>query len=254
MFAAVGERAVEIAKRIRSGQNWIIHQQSRGVLRDDEITFRRNCGAGGDGVLDSIRETPPAHVDGRRCAIVQFDILVVAVTTDRVIHDLVDDHVRDTQTPVLRSGRFRLEPVKARRAVGRTAHRNAVLLRAEPNGVDHPCAVRVFEINRFTRRAQSKTQLRLIEVNESLRLNDRVGWQDKPVRRRVIGEDAIGQVNRRRAVVEQLDEIDIRRIGVGEKFVDNNRAIRVQAGRVRCARRPAHDVARRPCCRIPFAQ
>src|SRR2546430_7563902 len=52
----------------------------------------------------------------------------------------------------------------------------------------------------YTTLFRSETQLRLVEVNKVLRLDDCIGRGDKLVGRRVVGENAIGQVHRRSAV------------------------------------------------------
>ena len=139
-----------------------------------------------------------------------------------------------------------MQPIETCRAVGITPRRDAILLRAEPNRVNHPRVVRVFEINRLPRCTQRKAHPRLVEVNESLWLDDRVRRNHKPVRRRIVGEDAVGQIHCRSAVVEQFDEIEIRRIGVGKEFVNDDGAVGIGANRLRLARRPAHEIARRP--------
>ena len=86
-----------------------------------------------------------------------------------------------------------------------------------------------------------------------MRLNERVGGNDKPVGGRVVGQDAARKVHRLRAVVEQLDEIHVGRVGVGQKLVDDNGAIGTRSGRFRPAGRTAHELARRPRLRVALA-
>ena len=252
MFPGVGEGPLEVAERVGAAQGWIIGQQARGVLRDDKVTARGNGRAGRDGVGDSIGEGPPAHVNGPGGAVVQLNILIVAVAADGIVHELVDDHIRDAQGSIVPARCAGLQPVKTRRAVRETPRGNAILLRAETHRVNHAGVVRILEIDRFARRVQRKAQLRLVKGDKVLRLDDSVNGNDKPGRCRVIAQDAAGQLHWRRAVVEQLDEINVGRVCVGQKFVDDNGAIGIRPRRFGPPGRAAYDIARRPRRRDPL--
>ena len=152
VLAAVGQTAVEIAERVCAGQVWVVRQQPRGIFPNDEIAIRGNGRAGRESVFDAAGEAPPAHIHSARGAIVQLDKFIVALAAERVIQDLIDNDVRNATASVGRSRRFRLQPVKSRRSIRRTPGRNAILLPAETDGVDHARVGGVLEINRFAGR------------------------------------------------------------------------------------------------------
>ena len=114
---------------------------------------------------------PPA-ADIRRCraAIVELYEFIIAVTRNRVVHDLVDDDVDGSAAPrcwcpasVEASSRER------RRAIGVSARRNAVGLRFKTHSVKHARVRGVAEINPLAAGAQREPELGLVERDERAR-------------------------------------------------------------------------------------
>ena len=103
---------------------------------------------------------------------------------------------------------------------------DAVLLAAEPDGVQHARAVRTDEVERLARRAQREAELKLVPRQKAPRLDEGAVRNAEPVRRRIVGQHAPGQVHARVRAVVELDEIRDRIVRVGEEFVDDHARFR----------------------------
>ena len=190
------------------------------------------------------------EIDG--AAIEEFDVLVIAVAGDRVEHDFVDDVVLDVPRGVCRCRGREVQAADRRRAVGGTAGGKAVLLSAEFDRIEDALRRSVEEVNGFARRAEREAELVLVERHEAARGNPRVRDAEL-VRRRIIGEPAAGEVHLDIRVVVKLDEIKLRIIGVREKLVDDDVALRDREHRVQPAGRAADQFAGGPGAWAAFA-
>ena len=94
---------------------------------------------------------------------------------------------------------------------------------------------RVAEQNRFALGAEREAELGFVVNYEAARRQNRHGRDDKLVRIGVIAQEAAGDVQRLRAVVVKLDEIQLGRVGMRQKFVDDYRAQRVRCHGVESA-------------------
>ena len=92
---------------------------------------------------------------------------------------------------------------------------------SESDGVDH-AAIRLFEQDIFTARRESKAELGFVIDKEAAGLDHRVSRHKKLVRGRIIGEKAAADVHGRIAVIIEFDEIELRRIGVRQEFIDQH--------------------------------
>ena len=95
--------------------------------------------------------------------VVKFDVLVVVVAGDRIIHQFVNDDVADQNLAVARTGRSGRHRIKRAGSVRPATQRNAVGLRLELHRIQNAAVVRLDEINRRARTVGPETELRLIE-------------------------------------------------------------------------------------------
>src|SRR5207247_11397495 len=82
---------------------------------------------------------------------------------------------------------------------------------------------------------------------------DGVGREDELVGLRVVRENAAAEVYRRVPVVVELDKVDLRQIGVGQEFIDEDRAVGVCGKALRGARCATDGVAGLPGARVTLA-
>ena len=120
--------------------------------------------------------------------------------------------------------------------IGITACGHAILLSPETHRINDPRLGRVLQINCLARGAERKVHVRLGEINKAARLNECVGWKDKLVCQRIVGEHAAGEVKGLVVVIVEFDVIDLTVVGVGEEFVDDDIAQGIGVGRFQRAR------------------
>jgi hypothetical protein len=106
------------------------------------------------------------------------------------------------------------------------AEGNAVGLGLEADDVNNPRPVWSKEIDGFPSGVECEAQLILVERDKSHGGNA-AARDDELVGGRIIGQNAASQIHRRRAVVEEFDEIQIGKIGVRENLVDEHRLLGV---------------------------
>ena len=128
-----------------------------------------------------------------------------------------------------------------------------MLLRAKLHHVQQPRAIRVPQINRLPARTQREAKLILIKHHKPARRNRRAIRDHKLVRRRVVRENAAGEIVRRVAVIVEFDAVQQRQIGVREDFVDEDVSQWIIRVSLVQPRRAARMIADAPCCRIVLA-
>ena len=179
--------------------------------------------------------------------------MIVAVSGDGIEHDFIDDDLAESDLGVAAPGCFGLEPIEIRSAVGIAAGGDAVLLTFKADGVEDFRAGRVFQVNRFSGRAEREPHAGLVVSQEP------TGWdrhvrEDKTIGGRVVGEDTSAQVYGLGAVIVEFDVIQFRIVGVGEEFIDEDGAIGVCGGCFCGPRRSANQVAGVPGSGITFTK
>src|SRR5262245_34732509 len=92
-LTTVPKIAAEITHHKRGVKVWVIDQQLPAVFCDDDVAARRDESVRCKGEVDAINETPAAKVHRARAFVVQFDELVILITGDRMVHDLIDYNV-----------------------------------------------------------------------------------------------------------------------------------------------------------------
>ena len=251
-FARISQRAIVVPDRVGCGQVRIVGHQARGIFGDDEIAVGRDHRVGKSEV-DAVGKPPALEVDRAGAAIVKLDELVVIVVRDRVVHDLVDPDVVDAPGGVGRAGSPGRQRPKGRRSIRITARGDAVLLAGKRNGVHHPSAIGVDQVNGFSGRAQGKTEGRLREINEAGRTDGGAVRNAKFVGGRIVAQPAAGQVDRRSAVVVEFEVIDFRQVGVGQEFVDHHVAEGVEFDPVGSSGGTADGIAGPPGLCVAFS-
>ena len=83
---AIGVAAVEIG---------VVGQQIGGVLAHHHVAVGANDRVGRKGEGDASHELPAGQIDRIGPLVVEFDVLIVVVAADRVIHQFVDDDITD---------------------------------------------------------------------------------------------------------------------------------------------------------------
>ena len=252
-FAGVGKVTAEVTERVVGGQPDIIGQQAEEVVGSDDVSIGRDDRVRGKGKGNAITEPPAGQTDWSAAAVVKFHVFVSGIAGDGVEHDFVDDYGTVADGGVGCARRFGGQTIKARRAVRKASGGHAILLTFETDGVDDFGVGWIFQINRFAFGAERKAKIRLVVNQEPARRNRGAGGNDKFVGARIVRDDAAGDAHCLSAVVEQLDVIELRIIGVGEEFVDQNRAIRIGGSRFGCFRSAAKDIAGVPGLRIVLA-
>ena len=104
-LTAIGERPTVITKAIGKRQICIIGAQVRGIFRDDQVTAGAKDRSRRKIVGNRVANVPAANVDCIRAAIIKLDVFIVRIRTDRIEHDLVNDHVRRLERGVVRPRR-----------------------------------------------------------------------------------------------------------------------------------------------------
>src|SRR4029077_4934410 len=110
-----------------------------------------------------------------------------------------------------------------------TTEGNPVLLRFKADRIQHARQRGVFEINGFAGGAQAEAKLVLAEINKTPPGYRGVGGDDELVGDGIVAENAAAEVERLAAGVEKLDGVQIRQVGVRQKFIDDHRAQRFGA-------------------------
>ena len=98
-------------------------------------------------VADAVDEFPRTDVGRGVEAIVNFNVFVVRIARERIVHDLVDDDAEALGRAVGSAQRAACKAVVIRPAIRRAAAGNGIGLAAEVNGVDHAVLVGVDEVN-----------------------------------------------------------------------------------------------------------
>src|ERR1019366_3536374 len=83
----------------------------------------------------------------------------------------------------------------------------AVRLRAKLHGVENAAAVGLDEIKRLARAVECEIKLRLRERNKARWADDRAIGNDKFIGRRIVGQNAAGNVHAVRGVIVKFDEL-----------------------------------------------
>ena len=179
--------------------------------------------------------------------------MVVIIERNRIVHDLIDDDVAHANGGVGGAGRLGGQPVELVAAIREAARRDPVLLAGKAHGIQDAGLGRVLEVDRLTDRAQPEVHVGLAVESETARRQDCAGRNHELVGGRIIREDAAGDVGRLRTVVVQLDVVVVRRIGVGEEFIDDHVAQRVGRDWVQATGRAADGIARGPSKRVVLA-
>ncbi len=252
-FAAVRKFAAKIAEAIRHGQVRIIGPQFGGVARDHQIVARLHYDAGGEGEADAVGQLPARERHGARAAVVKLDVLKIVVATDRLVHQFIDHDVAGARRGIGGGGRFGVQPVEIARSVRPAPGRHAVFLISVAHGVEIPALVGVLEVDGFSGGIEAETQRGFVIHLEATRGNRCPGRDDKFVRRRVVREDATGNVHGLVRVIVKLHVVVIGRVGVREKFVDDHVAERAGVIGIELTGRAADHVADAPGARIAFA-
>ena len=219
-----------------------------------QITISRDHGVVWKREADSIAELPTAQVHRARAAVVKFDILVVRIIADRVIHQFVDHHFADANARVGRARRPGKHSIKLSRAIRETTRCHAIFLCAKAHGIDHPRLGGVFEIDRLARRAEREVHVRLRVEKKARGGNERFRRNDEFVRQRIIREDAAGEIEGLIAVIVEFDVVHGRVVGVRQEFVDDDGAQRIVVGGFKRARRSADQRAGSPGPRIALTE
>ena len=93
-FAVVRQLAAIIAHRVTAVQIRILGKYIRQIARHDQITVRCERDIR-KGERDARRELPAGQVHGVCAFVVEFNVLVVVVAADRLVHQFIDDNVTD---------------------------------------------------------------------------------------------------------------------------------------------------------------
>ena len=134
-FAAVFQGAFPVAQAVARRERGITAAQPQRVGREYQITIGWNHRAARNGEFYGVLDPPLAHVHRVGRGVEQLDEFIVAVLRERVVHDFVDHHGGRAQPCVVRAGRERLQPGKARRPVREPSGGDAVLLGLEAHPV-----------------------------------------------------------------------------------------------------------------------
>src|SRR5262245_23334916 len=124
-------------------------EEACSIFCDYQITAGRDEGIGGESEIDAAGETPSAKSDLGGAPVEKFDILIVVVLGDRVVHDLVENDGVDPQAGVVGLRCARVQGVEIGGTIGITSERNTVSLAAKPDGIDDASLVRIDEEDGF---------------------------------------------------------------------------------------------------------
>ncbi len=137
-LAGISEVPAEIAEGISAVQDTrIIGHQMQRIFRNHQVPARRDRCALREPECDTVFEAPVAQINNRPAPVMQFDVLVVIIAENGVVHDFIDYHVANAQRLVRRTRRRTCKLVEIRRAVGETSHRHAVFLRGKTHCIHH---------------------------------------------------------------------------------------------------------------------
>ena len=98
--------AAEIAAGVVGVEVRIMGQQIGHVLCHNQVAVGRNHHVRGEGIIDALRELPFGKAHRVGAFVIEFDVLIVTGSGDRLVHDFIDHHVADQDVAVGRSGRF----------------------------------------------------------------------------------------------------------------------------------------------------
>jgi hypothetical protein len=256
-FTAVGQGAGEVPERVFRREPGMAAAQSRGIPRHHEIPAGSEPRPRRKLELDAVHEPPSGEIDRRRSGIEQLHVLAHPVrVARRVEHDLVDHHRGRPRRRVREAGRrFRQFPPD-RAAFGMAAERDAVGLRPESYGVDHPGAVGTVEEQGLAGGVEREAQLRLVEGDPPARGQHGSRGNQEAGLGRVVGDPASGEIDGVPTSVADLDEIQLRFVRVGEQFVeaDPGEGGRWGGGVFGASRGSSDPGARRPGARVGFPE
>ena len=191
-LSSAGQFAAEISQGVVRIEIGVMREEVGDVVRDHKITARRDRCVGREDVVDSRDKLPAADIDRAGSLVVQLNVSVVGVASNRFIHDFVDDDVTHENAAVRKPWRPVVQWIKLIRSVRVTPRWNAVFLALKFHGVEHPRSVRCFEVDRLTHSAEAEAQLVFVEIDEPASRDDGVGRDDEEVGEGMIAEDATG--------------------------------------------------------------
>ena len=253
-FALVREFAAVVAVGVAGVEIGVIGKQIGRVLSHHHVAIGTNERVGRKRVRHSCRELPAGQIDRIGPLVVKFDVLIVVVAADRVIHQFVDHNVADHNRAVVRPRRVGRERVKIVRPVRPAPIRNPVGLRPKLHRVQNPAAVGLDEVERFALAVEREAQLRLGERHKTGRPHHRARWNDKLIGRRIIGQNTTRNVHAGGAVIVKFDELRHGRIlAMRQNLIDHHAPQRAGGEGVPPARRAARLVADVPRPRIALA-
>ena len=136
------------------------------VTSHHEVGPGRHHRIGGKRKSDAGSELPAAYVHGAGALVIKFNVLVVIVVGNRVIHDLVDHNVPSQNVAVRCVGRPRGHRIPIRRAIRIAPERDVHRLRLIQHRVQNSRTVRVPEIKSASSRVRRKARRALVKGNK----------------------------------------------------------------------------------------
>ena len=216
------QRATEIAKHDPGIQLRVIREQRGAIFRHHRKPSDGDARPVGKAVFEAARERPASEVDRRRPAVVQLDILA-AVGVQWPVHDLVDhdsSHLGRRVRPSGRGAGERTNPIGM--TVRIAAEGGTGRLRTETQGIDHPRASGILQVGGLARRRKAKPEGARRELDEAASRDGGAARDHKQVGRRIIGQNAAGQIDLGETTVVELDEILRGSRRVGAQLVDED--------------------------------
>src|SRR5262249_31152503 len=160
-----------------------------------------------EGETHRITQLPPAQVDGFGTAVIQLNVLVVIVAADGVVHQFVNHYVAGANAPIGSSGTKSVQTVKLVSSIGPASHGHPIFLTFKLHGIQHAALVGTLEVNGLPSGAEFEIHVGLAVVDKAACGNPGVGGDNEFIGRRVIGQDAAGDIHLGSGVVIELDVV-----------------------------------------------
>ena len=221
-FAPVGQGSGISAHGVVGRQVRVFGSQLNRILRHHQVAAWGQHHAAGKAEADAAGELPVAEINNRRTAVEEFHILVVVGTADRMVHQLVEHDVVRTPRGVGHARGRLIEPPNLRGTIRLPTRAHAIFLAAKSHGIQHPRSGGINQEQGFAGRAQPEAQLVLIKHQMPPGRDGSSRGNPESVGGNGIRQYTAGEVERGGVAVVEFHEVQLRIIGVREKFVDDH--------------------------------
>ncbi len=140
-ITAIAQRVTEIPNEVSAAQRCIVRLQPLSILRYHQVATGAYQLRSRKSESNSAEQLPAADVNRAVPGIIEFYVLIITVTRNGVVHDLVDYNVGQPRRAIGNPRRLAGQRVDLRRAIRRAAARHSFCLSAKSHDVENASLV-----------------------------------------------------------------------------------------------------------------